>query len=241
MFLLCSTEPVFGMALQILNGASSIPDSANTTKSTSDSSVVVQLNDSCHMKQTTDTSSKVFRAIRVMVTPGGVSDASITIIRKGTINIQASYTAVTGITPDTLGIWTPPLSMCLSLGIYDVVAIREGYKKAVKEIEINQKQKYDIFLDMKSLEYLRNKREQWATYKWISAVIFAGSGASSFYFKNRITKYADEYHSAMSTDVIQESRNRVHTNQSNYRIFSTVAFSALGTFAFSWLIESIYN
>jgi hypothetical protein len=196
--------------------------------------------DSCSLKYSVDSSDIASREVNIIVSPQEVSNATITIIKNGAIENQPSYTVITSIIPDTIGVCRAPLSIYLTLGRYEFIANKDGYRNAMKEIEINRKIKYGISLKMDSFEYLQQKREQWGTYKWISAAIAVGAGIATYYCKDRIDKYKDEYNNATSIISAKEKRVTVEDYQRYYTLSSATTLTFIGGFGISWLIQSIY-
>jgi hypothetical protein len=215
---------------------SSPSQSVNDSRKRIDTINTVAPVDSVKWKQDTT----AFREVIIIVNPKEASDASITVIQKSKIIIQQNGSSEYQIIPDTVGMWNAPLSKYLTLGNYDFIIKKEGFKSILEEIKVAKKQKDSISIKMYSFEYLQHKREQWRTVKWISAAAAVGAGVASYYFHNRINTYKNEYDNATSPFVIQDKRDSMNRSRAYYRISSGIAFIAIGGFAVSWLIERTY-
>jgi len=177
--------------------------------------------------------------IIITVDPLEANDAHIMLIQKSQIKVDSFSSTTHAIIPDTLGIWNAPLALQLSLGGYSIVLHKEGFKEVVKEYKF--KNNWDsISIEMFSLAYLKHKREQWRSVKWISGGVAFVAGVASYYFHNRISTYKEEYEGATSPSVIQDKRDRMNSSRSYYRISSDISFTAIGSFSISWFIENLY-
>jgi hypothetical protein len=177
--------------------------------------------------------------VSIIVNPNEANDAMITIIQKSKMEIEPNIVSIYSITPDTLGIYQAPFSRCLSLGNYDIIVSKTGFKDELKKILFNKNQN-NVLIEMVSLEYLQVKREQWSKYKWICAAVAVGAGVSSYYFHQKIETYKDEYNSTTSTAIAQEKRDLIARYQGYYRLSSAISFTFIGGFGISWLIQSSY-
>lgn len=205
-----------------------------------DSASASILKDTCTLNES-DSTNKQFRKVQIIAIPKEASDVSIMFIQVNKIEIHPGVKITDQIVPDTIGVWKVPIAVCLSLGSYDIIATREGFKSVVKNISVEGDWKKDISFELLSDSYLQYKQEQWATYKWICGAAFGGSAAVMAYFNIRINQYTVDYNNATMPDVISGKRSHIFTNQSNFKTSSIIAFSALGGFAVSWLIESLYS
>ena len=196
--------------------------------------------DSVNRKQDTTTLNEELRKVVVTVDPSQANDACITLIRKSKLIYEPNGSTEYQITPDTVGMWTAPLSLSLALGAYDLVIRKEGFKGFVKKARIAKDQNDSIAIEMYSFEYLQHKREQWRTVKWISAGVAVAAVVVSYYVHNRIDTYKNEYDNAVSPSDIQDKRNSINSSRSYYRISSGVAFTGIGGFGISWFIENLF-
>ncbi len=222
-------------------GPESILSQTNIPAVKTDSTARIASRDSGGTKQDTAAIRNDEREIAIAVSPAAASDASIMIIRMSRIVLDpVSKTTYWG-TPDTLGMWSAPYSTSLMLGNYEVVVRKEGFRQVLKSIEIAERQKYSLPIEMLSLEYLRQKRTQWRTYTWISGAIAAAAGMATLYFQGRMHTYKSEYDNAISPEVILEKRDSLSRSRSSYRISCGIAFAAVGCSVVLWLITSSYN
>jgi hypothetical protein len=129
----------------------------------------------------------------------------------------------------------------LARGNYDIVARNQGFRAVLRKLEIGEKLKDSLAIEMYSLEYLRHRREQWNTAKWVSAGATVVAGIATYYFSNRINVYTDRYNSAIALDVINDSRDKIHANQSYFHTSSAITLTTAGGFLISWLVESLYH
>lgn len=178
--------------------------------------------------------------VNIIVVPKEASNASIAIIKTTKILTGPSTKAIYTISPDTIGIRSAPLTIDLASGDYNIVASKQGFRKELKSIEINQKKIYKMKIQLFSLVYLHQKRAQWNKIKWISAAIAFGTGLAAYYFHSRIDTYQKQYNNAISPSSIQNARNSINENRSFLRISSGIAFTALGSFGITWLIQATY-
>ena len=179
--------------------------------------------------------------VNIVVSPEEAKDAAVTVVQKSKMTIEPGSITVSWITPDTIGTWRAPLSLALLEGDYDVAATKAGFRCVEESIKLYDTRDREVSMDMLSLEYLRRQREQWGTCKWISAGVAACAGLSTLFFYERIGTYTNRYNTAVGLSDIQADKNSVRTNQNSYRISSTVAFSAVGSFLITWLIQSLYH
>ena len=177
--------------------------------------------------------------VTVTVNPQEARDATVTFIQKSKWKFNQILSLHIRLFLILSAMWKAPLSTYLFLGNYDIILNKEGFKDVLKKIVINKSQN-NISIDMLSLAYLQAKRDQWRTYKWISAAVAVGAGVASYYFKDRIDTYADEYKKAISPAVALDKRRNVVMNQSFYKISSAITFISIGCFTVSWIIESTY-
>ncbi|MGA7160222.1 MAG: hypothetical protein WBZ48_04415 [Bacteroidota bacterium] len=175
----------------------------------------------------------------ITVSPAEANDASIMLIRKNKIEVNSHSISTYPFEPDTIGQWNAPLSLRLSLGIYDIILRKDGFKAAITERTFTQNRD-SIPIEMFSLTYLQHKHDQWRTANWICAGVAAVAGIASYYFHNRIDAYKNEYDTAVSLSVIQDKRDSLSRNRAYYRISSGIAFTSIGCFAVTWLIENSY-
>jgi hypothetical protein len=185
----------------------------------------------------TSATGKNIKKVFVEVNTAEASNAAITIVQKSKVDVEPDYFTVEEISPDTLGSWSAPLMIKLPLGDYDIVADKEGFRKVLLNIKVDERKEYDIPIKMFSLIYLKQKREEWKTIKWISAAVAAGAGLAAYYFNSRINTYQNDYNNASSASVILDKRDRINKTRPLYKASSGIGFGALGCFAVSWLIE----
>lgn len=178
------------------------------------------------------------KRITVNVDPNEAREAFLTVIKLSDIVVRPDYKATYWYpSPDTLGVWNAPLNITLFAGNYEFIASAKGFKDKMEEVEVGNKNEGRFRIKMLSLNYLKKKRSRWRTIRWISGVITLAAGAASYYFYNRIKTSQDKYNNAVSPDVINDERSRINSARIEYQISSGIAFTALGGFTASWLIE----
>jgi hypothetical protein len=175
--------------------------------------------------------------INIIVKPAEANNASIILIQNSRTKVH-SFGGLESqpIDLDTVGIWKAPLSIQMSFGDYNMVLHKEGFEDLVKKYRFI-KNNDSISLEMISFEYLQHKREQYRSYKWISAGIFIVAGITSYYFYNRVKTYQNEYNEAVTSDVIHDKRDQIDRNRRYYKISSGITLAALGGFVVFWSIE----
>jgi hypothetical protein len=178
--------------------------------------------------------------IIITVNPVEANDATIMLIQKSrTIVYPSGGRTSRPIDFDTLGIWKAPLSIQMSFGDYNIISHKEGFKDLARSFRFI-KNNDSISIEMISFAYLQHKREQFRSYKWISAGFSIVAGIASYYFYNRVKTYEDEYNEAVSSEVIQDKKAQMDRYRKYYKISSGSTFAALGGFAVFWSFELSY-
>jgi hypothetical protein len=180
--------------------------------------------------------------VSIKVDPKEAGDATIVVVRKSVFYLIKDGSACYNLeVPDTLGMWKAPLNIPLFGGDYDLIAKKEGFREAIKEISLSRNREKNFSIDLVSIPFLQEKRFQWSTIKWISGAVAAASSALSYYFNSRINAYTTEYSNAVLPDVIQDKRNKIDRSQRYFSVSTTIAFTAWGGFGLSWIIEKLYE
>jgi hypothetical protein len=238
-----------GLLAVVLPGFSMAPDSVlqtparkvlAETRSAGDTTVVHFLPDSVGSAPAVDSS---FNTYTILLSPPEASRATVSIIQTSTIEFQPGVETTYPITPDTLGRWPAPLRIALFPGDFTFVARNEGYRETTSSVRSGKGlgRQFIVPMELLSFEYLQGKREQWSTYKWISAGVCVLAGAATFYLDQHINDLVHEYNNTTSPDVAHELRGKIDTQQTLYSIFSGVAFVALGSTIVSWIVELTYH
>jgi hypothetical protein len=131
--------------------------------------------------------------------------------------------------------------MVLFQGDYDFIATRSGFRQAEESVRLDYNSADTLSINMFSLSYLRRMREQWGTYKWISAGVAAGAGLATLFFYDKIRRNMSAYNTAATPSAIASSKSAVKSSQSLYTISSAVALTAVGSFLVTWLIRGLYH
>lgn len=181
------------------------------------------------------------RKVKILVTPDSATGASITIVRKSKIQTSPNSMTILAIPPDTIETLKAPLSVVLFQGDYNFIATKPGFRQAEASARLDYEPSDSICMNMLSLAYLQRMRDRWGEYKWISAGVAAGAGIATLYFYERIGSSMNDYNTATAPSAIASSKNAVARNQNLYRISSAVAFTAVGSFLVTWLIQGLYH
>ncbi len=178
------------------------------------------------------------KRIRITVDPKEAGKAFLTILKLSEIidipNFKSTYWYLK---PDTIGFRTSPLSIFLHTGNYELIVSAKGFKDEIEQIEVNNENSGHFNIELLSLQYLRNKRRQWSTVKWINGAVALAAGAASYYFYYKLSNSEDKYNNAVSSEVINNERAEINRARKNYKTSTGIALTALGGFAVSWLIE----
>lgn len=181
------------------------------------------------------------KKISISITPDSAAGASITIIKRSKIESAPDIISIFSVPPDTLGTWKAPLSMVLFQGDYDFIATRPGFRRTMTRFRLDYYSTDSLSMKMYSLAYLSRMRKQWGRYKWISAGVAVGAGIATWFFYSRIGSSMNRYNSAATVSAIQADQNSVRTSQSLYTISSVVAFTAVGSYLVTWIIQGLYH
>jgi hypothetical protein len=173
------------------------------------------------------------------ISPPEAAELSLMLIQRTRITPGegGGYSAVP-ITPDTLALHNAPRSLLIPMGDYDLTSIGDGYKPYQGTFAL-YKPHTEIKIEMTSLAFLKARRAQWGTLKWISGGAALVGGGLSFLFRTRLHDSVNMYNQATSPASAFDARNSVNSNQIWYKVASSFTFLSLGSFLASWICEDI--
>jgi hypothetical protein len=229
---------ITGQLIKPMNFNQKIVKDSSITNNHSDSVFTKELNNDIKNFSTNADSGEA----TVTIKPEEAKNATIIIIKKAkSIAYSNGNFASLVIIPDTISVDQAPISKLLGFGEYDIIVRKNMYKTYSSSFTLI-KSKKNIQINLIPYSYLDSKKNEWSKYKWISAGIAAVATLSSFYFKSKIHTYTEQYKNSITYNSTIDNHNKISSNQTYYKISSSISFAALASFIISWFTEAVtYN